>query len=130
VTNLTINSNTLIGNSTTSLSGFYYAIYNPAAVTISININSNNIGNSTTGAFTFNAANSAAQLFINNAAGAATAALSISNNNFQGINYAVAGTGSNTYISNTAATLSQTINNNTFTSLNINTTGSITFIAN
>jgi len=130
VTNLTINSNTLVGNSSTSLSGVYYAIYNPAAVTTSININSNNIGNSTTGAFTFNAANSGAQLFINNTAGAATAALSISNNNFQGITYAVQGTGANTYISNTAATLSQAINGNTFTNLNINTTGGITFIAN
>ena len=128
--NLSINSNTLVGNSSTSLSGLYYAILNSGVVTTTININSNNVGNGTTGAFTFNAINLGAQLFINNTGGAATAALSISNNNFQGVNYAVQGTGSNTYISNTAATLSQAMNSNTFTSLNVNTTGSITFIAN
>lgn len=128
--NVTINANTLLGNSTTALSGVYYAIYNTGAVTTTLSINSNIIGNGTTGAFTFNAANSGAQIFINATLAAATAALSISNNNFQGITYAVQGTGANTYISNTAATLSQAINSNTFTSLNVNTTGSITFIAN
>jgi hypothetical protein len=128
--NVTINTNTIVGNSTTSLSGAYYAIYNTGAVTTALTINSNNIGNGTTGAFTFNAANSGAQIFINSTLVAATAALSISNNNFQGITYAVQGTGSNTYISNTAATKSQAINNNTFTNLNVNTTGNVTFIAN
>ena len=127
---LNINSNTLIGNSTTSITGLYYAIYNSGIVTTTININSNNIGNSTTGAFTFNAANTGAQLFIDNAAGAGTAALSISNNNFQGITYASQTAGSNTYIINSAATLSQAINSNTFTNLNINVTGAITFISN
>ena len=87
--------------------GVYYAIYNSGAVTSAININSNNIGNSTTGAFTFSAANSGAQIFINNTAGAATAALSISNNNFQGVTYSVAGSGANTYISK--------LSSNTFT---------------
>ncbi|MBC7937619.1 MAG: hypothetical protein H7Y86_19900 [Rhizobacter sp.] len=127
---ISINSNTINGNTTASTSGAYFAIYNSAAVTTAININSNNIGNSTTGAFNFTAANSGTQNFINNIAGAATAALSISNNNFQGINYAVAGTGANTYIQNTGATLSQAINGNTFTNLNVNTSGNITFIAN
>jgi len=127
---VSINSNTLVGNSTTALSGVYYAIYNTGAVTTTLNINSNNIGNGTTGAFTFNAANSGTQIFINSTLVAATAALSISNNNFQGINYAVQGTGTNTYISNTAATKSQAINSNTFTALNVNTIGNITFIAN
>src|SRR5205823_6533301 len=60
---------------------------------------------------------------------AATSALSMSNNNIQGVTYAVAGSGANIYLINTAATLSQTINSNTFTSLNVNTTGNITFIS-
>lgn len=127
---LNINSNTIAGNATTSTAGPYYAIFNAGAVTTTININTNNIGNSTTGAFTFNVANASAPIFINNTAGTGTAALSISNNNFQGISYAVAGTGSNTYILNSAATLSQNINSNTFTNLSLNTTGNITFISN
>lgn len=127
---LTISNNTLTGNSTNSVSGLHYAIFNSGAVTTAINIDSNHIGNGTTGAFTFNAANSGAQLFLNNTGGAASAALSISNNNFQGITYAVQGTGASSYISNTATTLSQRINNNTFTGLAVNTIGSVTFIAN
>lgn len=130
VTNLTIDSNTVLGNSSTSLSGAYYAIYNPAAVTGTININFNIIGNSITPAFTFNAANSGTHIYINNTAGTTTAALSISNNDFRGINYAVAGTGATTCISNVAATRSQVINNNTFTNLTVNSSGNITFIAN
>lgn len=127
---VTINTNTLVGNSTTALSGAYYAIYNTGVVTSALTINSNNIGNGTTGAFTFNAANSGTQVFINSTLVAATAALSISNNNFQGITYAVQGTGANTYILNTAATLSQNISNNTFTNLDLNKTGNVIFISN
>ena len=126
---LTINSNTLFGNVTTASSGAYYAIYNSGVVTTTLNINSNNIGNSSSSAITFNAANSATNNLINNTGGSATAALSISNNDIQGISYAVQGTGANTYIINSAATLSQAINSNTFTNLNVNTTGNITFIS-
>lgn len=126
---LTINSNTLYGNATTATSGIFYGIYNSGAVTAAININLNNIGTSTSSAITYNAANSGGQIFINNSAGAATTVLSISNNNFQNINYAVTGTGANTYISNTSPTLSQAINGNTFTNMNVNTAGAVIFIA-
>jgi hypothetical protein len=130
-TTLNINSNTITGNLTTSATGVYYAIYNSGAVTGTININGNNIGNSSTNAIAFNTnANSGAQILIYNKSGAGTAALSISNNNFQGINYAVAGTGTYTFINNGAATLSQAINSNTFANLNVNTSGNITFISN
>lgn len=127
---LNINGNTFTGNSTSSASGLCIPIYNFGAVVSAININNNNVGNSTTGALTFNAANSSSQSFINNSGGASTAALSMSNNNVQGITYAVQGTGPSNYIYNSAATLSQTINNNTFTALNVNTTANITFISN
>lgn len=129
-TSLAINNNIVAGNSSASASGNYYAISNLGAATTSININGNQIGNSDLGAMTFTVANSSTQAFINNAGGSSTAALSISNNNFEGIAYPIQGTGSNTYISNAAATLSQTISNNTFTNLNINITGNITFISN
>ncbi|MEO5890247.1 MAG: hypothetical protein ABIQ31_08340 [Ferruginibacter sp.] len=127
---LSINSNTFYGNITSSTTGLFYPIYNAGAVTGTININSNNAGTTASPAITFNAANSGSQVFITNIAGTGTAALSINNNNFSGITYTVAGTGNNTYINNSAATLSQAINGNTFTKLNVNTTGNITFISN
>ena len=130
---LIVNGNSIYGNATTSTSGLFLPIYNGGAVTSTITINSNNIGNSTAPAITFNnatTANSGAQLFIYNNAGTGAAALSISNNNFQGVGYApVAGTGANTFILNSAATLSQSISGNTFTNLNVKTAGSVTFIS-
>ncbi|WP_295792298.1 hypothetical protein [Mucilaginibacter sp.] len=129
---INVTGNTISGNATTAVSGPFYAIYNSGAVTTTININNNNIGTGSgaSSAITYNAANSGTQIMINNIAGTSAAALSISNNNFQGINYATAGTGAATLISNSAATLSQAINGNTFTNLNINTAGSVIFITN
>ncbi|MEO7769366.1 MAG: hypothetical protein ABIS01_18175, partial [Ferruginibacter sp.] len=46
VKNLSINNNNLTGNSSASISGPYYAIYNSGAVSASINMDANNIGNS------------------------------------------------------------------------------------
>jgi len=127
---LNINGNTLTGNSTAATTGSYTPISNLGAVTTAININSNYIGTSTAGAVTYTAANSVSQTCITNTTGSNTAALSISNNNIQGIVYAIQGTGPSTYISNIATTLSQAINGNTFTALNVNTTGNVTFISN
>jgi hypothetical protein len=61
---------------------------------------------------------------------AASCALSIQSNDFRGIILALTSAQAQTYISNTAVTLSQNISNNTFTNLNVNTTGDITFISN
>ncbi len=127
---LFVNGNSITSNSTNSLAGPFYAIYNAGVVTNVININSNSVGNSVSPAITFNAISSVTSNYLYNAGGAATAVLSISNNNIQGINFPVGATGSNNYIINTAATLSQSINSNTFTNLNVNTTGAITFISN
>jgi hypothetical protein len=128
---LKINNNTLTGNTIASTTSVYNAIRNTGAVFNVIEINGNAIGNSTTAAVIFSAANSGTQVFINNTGGSPAASLSISNNDIQNINYSASnGTGANTYISNTAATLSQSINSNSFTNLNVQTTGSTTFITN
>lgn len=128
---LKINNNVLTGNTIGSTTSVYNAIRNTGAIFNVIEINSNAIGNSTTAAVNYSAANSGTQVFINNTGGSPTASLSISNNNVQNINYAASnGTGANTYISNTAATLSQSINSNSFTNLNVQTTGNTTFITN
>ncbi|MEO6719009.1 MAG: hypothetical protein ABIN67_01545 [Ferruginibacter sp.] len=125
-----INNNTIRSLSTNSTAGNFNAIRNTGAVITTLQINNNQIGNSSFPAITFNAANSGSQIFINNTGGAGTASLSISNNNFQGVIYSIASTGTNNYILNSAATLSQAINGNTFTSLSVNTSGSLTFISN
>lgn len=127
---LNINTNTIASFSTSAATIKIYPISNTGAVTTAININQNNIGTSGLACLTFSAANSGAQILINNAGGAAATTLSISNNNFYTLTYAVAGSGANTYISNVTATKSQAISNNVFNNFTVNTTGSINFIAN
>ena len=123
---LTVSNNTFTNNSiAATATGLYYPVWNNGAVTTTININSNII----TG-ITFSAATSVAFVGINNTAGGASANLSISSNNFTGINYSALSTAANTYILNSAASLSQSVNSNTFTNLNVNTTGAIIFISN
>ena len=96
-----------------------------------ININGNQLGNTSGGLVTYSAANTVALFGINNTGGAASCELSIQNNDIRGVNYTGAsGSNANTYISNSATTLKQNISNNTFTNLNVNTTGTITFISN
>ena len=75
-------------------------------------------------------ATSVALLGITNTGGTSACALSIQSNDIRGITHSVQGTNAHTYIQNTAATLSQTISSNTFTNLDVNTTGAITFISN
>ncbi|AWG20476.1 hypothetical protein FFWV33_02490 [Flavobacterium faecale] len=110
--------------------GAITAIANSGAVLSQITIENNQLGNTSGGLVTYAATNSTLLTGISNSGGSANCALSIQNNDLTGITYAVAGVNANTYIANSAATLSQTISGNTFTALNVNTTGTITFIAN
>jgi len=129
---LNINSNIIVGTSTNGSTQNSYGIRVGAAGTFanSININFNQLGNASGNFITFNVANSGNLNCISNEGGANTCALSISNNNIQGIVHSVQGSSVHTYISNTAATRSQTINQNTFTNLTVNTTGNVSFITN
>ena len=117
-----INNNSFTGNSTNS-SGATTFIQQTGAATVAININNNNING-----WTFTAANSGTLTGILNSAAGAAAALSINGNDIQNITYSVAGTGANTYINCSAVPLSFTANLNTFTNLNVNTSGTVTFI--
>ncbi|MDQ6844931.1 MAG: hypothetical protein M3Z92_11345, partial [Bacteroidota bacterium] len=123
---LTVTNNIFTNNSTAATStGVYYPIYNSGSVANTITLDNNSISG-----VTFTAATTVPFIGINNIAGAATASLSISNNDISGISYPVLSSATNTYIINSAATLSQFISSNTFTNLNVNTTGAITFISN
>ncbi len=128
---LKVNNNSIYGNTINSVASVYNAIRNTGVVFNTIEINGNSIGNNSSPAVNFTAANSASQFLIYNTGGSSGASLSINNNDFQNVNYnANNGTGGDTYISNTAVTLSQAIVGNSFTNLNIQTTGSNVFITN
>ncbi len=132
---INLNNNIVRGtviNTNSTFSGAFFGVVNAGAVVTAININNNQIGNSSGGALTFNLATGtlAGVLPINNQGGASTAALTMTGNDIRGIVHSVAGSAGHTYISNSTATLSQNISNNTFTNLNVNTTGSVTFISN
>jgi trimeric autotransporter adhesin len=131
---LNINSNTISGVTTSSTTGGFIGIQQQTNAVVNVlNINNNKIGDATNGAITFNTtANTGAVtgISVTSTGAAATCALSITGNDFRGITHTLVGSGANTYIINASATLSQNISSNTFTNLNINSTGSVTFIAN
>jgi Putative metal-binding motif/Secretion system C-terminal sorting domain len=128
---LAITGNSLLSFSMpASATGTFTAISNSGAVTSSVSINNNFFGNASFGLITYGVANSGALTVISNTAGAATATLAVQTNDIRGIVHSVAGSSAHTYILNSATTLSQNISSNTFTNLNVNTTGSITFISN
>ncbi|MDP3830201.1 MAG: hypothetical protein Q8Q47_02955, partial [Ignavibacteriaceae bacterium] len=59
-----------------------------------------------------------------------TSTININNNDFNNFGHTVAGSAAITFISNAGVSLHQHINNNTFTKISLNTTGSVTFITN
>ncbi len=126
---LSLSGNIIRGTTSTATTGGFTGVSNTGAVAGTININNNQVGNASGGAITFSAATSGALNGITNSGGAATAALSMSGNDIRGITHSLAGTSAHTYVINSAATLSQNISNNTFTNLNVNTTGSVTFLS-
>ncbi len=59
-----------------------------------------------------------------------TSILNIDNNDFNNFGHTVAGTAAIIFITNAGTHLTQSISNNTFTNMSVNTTGAVTFIAN
>ncbi len=128
---LSITDNIIRSNSSTATTGGITGISNSGAVATTITINNNKFGDASGDYINFSAATTGAVNGILNTGGAATAALSVQTNDFRRIVYAAASASANTYISNTAATLSQNISSNTFTNLSLNTAaGNVTFITN
>jgi hypothetical protein len=125
-----INSNIIRSFASTSTSGQIQAISNTGAVVTALNINNNQLGNTTSGLFSTSTATSGTLFGIVTSGGASTCALSIQSNDIRGITYNVAASAAQAYIQNSAACLSQNISSNTFTNLNVNTTGNVTFISN
>ncbi len=127
---LNMNGNVVQGNTSTATTGGFTGVSNTGAVVTAVSLSNNQIGNALGGAITFSAATSGAVLGVSSSGGAATATTTMTGNDVRGITHSVAGSSAHTYVINSAATLSQNISNNTFTNLNVNTTGSVTFISN
>ncbi|MEI7726785.1 MAG: hypothetical protein WCK09_16870, partial [Bacteroidota bacterium] len=128
-----INGNTIRGFTSTATSGGFVGVQQQTnGVVTALNINNNKIGDATAGAVTFSNATSGAVsgIVVTSSGAASTCALVITGNDFRGIVHSIAGSSAHSYISNASATLSQNISSNTFTNLNVNTTGSVTFISN
>lgn len=130
---LNINNNIIRGNTSTSTTGGFTGISNTGAVVSAATINNNQVGDASGGAITFSVATSGAITGISSSGSlAASATVSIQNNDFRGITHSIGGSGSHTYINLTGATAAgtvATIAGNTFTNLNVNTTGTTTFIS-
>jgi hypothetical protein len=130
-----INYNTIKGIRFTSASATaspFTAISNTGstgAAGAAINITNNTLGVVGTDLITYTAACSGTLSGISNTAGNPSADLAITNNTILGITHSAAGSSNHNYIANTAATLTQNISSNSFTNLNVNTTGAITFLS-
>jgi len=98
--------------------------------------------NAPTGAFTNSINNNSISLQSGLAGGAmnginvlgttasTTSTININNNDFHNFGHTVAGTAAITFITQGGTHLNQSISNNTFTNMSVNTTGSVTFISN
>ncbi|MES2138067.1 MAG: T9SS type A sorting domain-containing protein [Bacteroidota bacterium] len=125
-----INNNIVRNNTLSSTTGAFTGIENSGAVTTAINFKDNQLGNSTGGLVTYSAANSATLKGISNMGGAVGALLSATGNDFRGITNTVATSSDHIYIENATFAGSTNISTNTFTALNVNTSGDVTFISN
>ena len=125
-----INNNVIRSNSLSSTTGTFTGIENSGAVTAAINFKDNQLGSLTGGLVTYNAANSGTLKGISNTGGAVGALLSVTGNDIRGIINTVATSSDHIYINNSTFKGSTNISTNTFTALNINTSGNITFISN
>jgi hypothetical protein len=125
---LNITGNILRNWTSTATSGGLTGISNTGAIVTTNNITNNQIGNAIGGIITFSAATSGAVAGITSTGGASTCTTTIQGNDIRGIVHSVTGSSTHTYITSTGTPLNNTVANNTFTNLNVNTTGSATFI--
>ena len=130
---LSINSNTIRGFATNGTVTAVTGITSTGGNTVSVTINSNLLGTSTFGFIRYGAANTGTLTGINLSGSTTATTHSIQTNDIQGIVNTVAGSSSNhTYINATAGSAASdvtTIAGNTYTNLNVNTTGSVIFIS-
>ncbi|MEO7482113.1 MAG: hypothetical protein ABIT81_00020, partial [Ferruginibacter sp.] len=114
-----------INSSSAVTTGAFTGISNSGAVVNTANLNNNAIGNASGPAYTLSGASTGAVNGISSSGVSATCALTINSNNFQGFNYTVEAASSFKCINLTGAVLSETITNNNFNNITINSSASI-----
>ncbi|MFT3794605.1 autotransporter-associated beta strand repeat-containing protein [Flavobacterium sp.] len=116
--------------STTATGSLFAGIVSSGAVTGAVNISNNQLGDSSNGFISYGAACSGAFNGISVSSAPNSATLTMNNNDIRGISYASTATSAHNYLSNSAPAGAIAIENNTFTNLYANTTGTTTFITN
>lgn len=124
---LSINTNTIRGWATSGTVTAVTGITNTGAITTTVTNNNNLVGTAALGWIRYAFANSGALTGITKSGTATLTSIAINNNDFQGIVNSVAGSHAHTYISYQVGATNN-VNANTFTNLNVNTTGSVTFV--
>jgi len=123
-----LNSNIVRGTTSTGATGGIVGVTSQGGVITTLNLNNNKCGDALGNFVTYSAANSGATNGVTVAV-AITPTISMSNNDVRGIIYSTASTANPLLISNTyAGSGTANILNNTFTNLNLNTSGSLSFI--
>ncbi len=124
---LNINTNTIRGWATSGTVTAVTGITNTGAITTTVTNNNNLLGTAALGWVRYAVANSGALTGLTKSGTATLTSIAINNNDFQGIVNSVAGSHAHTYISYQVGATNN-VNGNTFTNLNVNTTGSVTFV--
>jgi hypothetical protein len=128
--NVTVSNNSItssVGGVTSgTLNGIQFPAFSQAPTgTFTQNVNNNSIS------LQAGAAGSAVNgINILGTSASATSIINVNNNDFNNFGHTVAGTAAITFITQAGTHLTQSISNNTFTNMTVNTTGSVTFISN
>jgi hypothetical protein len=124
-------TNNVVRGMTLTGTGAFRGVENAGAATVAIAIDDNKLGDASGGFVSYTTASAGVLSGVLNSAGASAGpALSVQRNDVRGISHAVATANGQNYISLTGGTFSsQTIKDNTFTNLSVNTTGTVNLIS-
>ncbi|MDP2362921.1 MAG: hypothetical protein Q8M94_04025, partial [Ignavibacteria bacterium] len=128
--NYTVSFNTITSSVGGVIAGTLNGIQQPAFSTAPIGTFTNSINNNTISLRSGLIAGAMNGINCPSGSASVTSIFNCNNNNFVTWGHTVAGTGAITFITNASSHLTQSISNNTFTNITVNTTGSVTFISN
>jgi hypothetical protein len=124
-----LNNNLVRGMTWMATSGAFRGIEQSGAVTSAININDNKIGDASASLMSYTAASTGILMGIFDNGGTSAAALSIQRNDVRNsYSFATNNENDNINVGSSTAVLTQLIKDNTFTGINVNTSGTIYLI--
>jgi hypothetical protein len=127
--NFNVSFNTVASSNGGTTAGTLRGIYVPSFTNAPTGTFTNTINNNNVSVRSAVATGTMNGILVESTTNSATSTLNINNNDFNTITHTVAASGTIFLISNASTALNQTFNNNTFTNLSVNTTGSVTFIS-